>query len=137
LPELAFLAYMYPDNFRRVFAVFEVQSSIGLEETADGRFRFNARQCLIMLLVADCVRYGMKAPLAGRMAGRIAESLVFDPEAAKVHIEFRQNGASFTFTSDDAPDAAEAAGPARFRLTFDLNAYRAAVDAAMGGSDAA
>lgn len=92
---------------------------------------FNERQTLLMLIAGDLVRWGIKAPLAGKIAARAGESLFFDPGATALHIEFHQNGASFTFTTVDAPEAAEAAGPARFRLTFDLNAYRAAVDVAM------
>jgi hypothetical protein len=52
--------------------------------------------------------------------------LCFDPEADQIHIEFRRNGAMFFFTTDEPPEAALAAGPARWRMTFDLLAYRAA-----------
>lgn len=93
--------------------------------------QFNERQSVLMMLAADMVRSGMKFPLAARWACRIAEQLLLDPEAPRVHIEFRRNGALFCFTSDEAPEAAEAAGPARFRTTFDLDAYRAAIRAAM------
>ncbi len=92
---------------------------------------FNARQTLLMLIAGDLVRFGIKAPLAGKIATRAGESLFFETTAASLHIEFRQNGASFAFTTDEPPEAATAAGPARFRLTFDMNAYRAAVEAAM------
>lgn len=93
--------------------------------------QFDERQSLLMMLAADMVRSGMKFPLAARWACRIAEQLLFEPEAPRVHIEFRRNGALFCFTSDDPPEAADAAGPARFRTTFDLNAYRAAFRAAL------
>lgn len=93
---------------------------------------FNERQTLLMLVAGDLVRFGIKAPLAGSVAARAAETLLFNPDAAALHIEFRANGASFTFTTEEAPDAAVAAGPARFRITFDLRAYNAAVAMAMG-----
>lgn len=97
---------------------------------------FNSRQTFIMLMAGDVVRGGIKAPWAGRLGQRIAETLLFNPDADKLHLEFRANGASFVFTTDEAPDAAEAAGPARWRMTFDLEAYRAAADAAMSDDDA-
>lgn len=93
--------------------------------------RFNERQSVLMMLAGDMVRSGMKFPLAARWACRVAEQLLFDPEASFVHIEFRRNGALFCFTSDETPEAADAAGPARFRTTFDLDAYRAAFRAAL------
>lgn len=96
-----------------------------------GTRNFNERQALLMMLAADMVRSGMKFPLAARWACRIAEQLAFDPEAPRIHIEFRRNGTLFCFTTDETPEAAEAAGPARFRTTFDLDAYRAAIRAAM------
>ena len=102
----------------------------------DRRIRLNERQALIVFLTGDLVRFNVKGPLAATTALPIAEALAFNPDAETVNIEFRENGASFTFTGDDAPEAAVAAGAARFRLTFHLNAYRAAVSAAIGGSDA-
>ncbi|MFN3676561.1 MAG: hypothetical protein ACK4TC_11310 [Sphingomonas pseudosanguinis] len=96
-----------------------------------GTRNFTERQTMLMMLAGDMVRSGMKFPLAARWACRIAEQLLFDPEASFVHIEFRRNGALFCFTTDLAPEAAYAAGPACFRTTFDLNAYRAAIRAAM------
>ncbi|WP_375271239.1 hypothetical protein [Sphingomonas sp.] len=96
-----------------------------------GTRNFTERQTMLMMLAGDMVRSGMKFPLAARWACRIAEQLLFDPEASFVHIEFRRNGALFCFTSDEAPEAADAAGPARFRTTFGLDAYRAAIRAAM------
>lgn len=96
-----------------------------------GTRNFTERQAMLMMLAGDMVRSGMKFPLAARWACRIAEQLLFDPDAPRVHIEFRRNGALFCFTSDDAPEAADAAGAARFRTSFDLNAYRAAIRAAM------
>jgi hypothetical protein len=77
------------------------------------------------------VRSGMKFPLAARWACRIAEQLLFDGDAPRVHIELRRNGALFCFTTDDAPEAANAAGPVRFRMSFDLEGYRAAFRAAL------
>lgn len=119
------------ETFRRIISTTEVRRLLPEGDADDRRFRFNGRTALLMVLVADCVRYGMKAPQAGRIVGGIAERLAFDPGASHVHIEFHENGASFTFTSDEAPDAASAAGPARFKLTFDLRAYRAVIDAAL------
>lgn len=96
----------------------------------DARY-FNERQSLLMMLTGDLVRSGRKFPQAAKWACRIAEELLFHPEAPCVHVEFRRNGAMFFFTSDDAPEAAEHAGPRRFRMTFDLDAYRAAIRTAM------
>lgn len=143
LPGLADTARTQIETFRRIISTTEVRRLLPDGEADDRRFRFNDRSALLMLLVADCIRYGMKAPQAGRIVGGIAERLAFDPTASHVHIEFHENGASFTFTSDEAPDAASAAGPARFKLTFDLRAYRAVIEtalaeraAAMGNDDA-
>lgn len=96
---------------------------------------FNERQALLMLIAGDAVRFGMKAPLAGSIAERAAEALAFDPNADAVHFEFRAIGANFAFTTDEPPEAATAAGAARFRLTFDIAAYRAVVAVAMSDDD--
>ena len=88
--------------------------------------RFNERQTVLMLIAMDLVRAGIKFPLAASWSVRIAEELCCDPDADQIHVEFRRNGALFFFTTDEAPEAAEAAGPARWRLTFELTAYRAA-----------
>ncbi len=109
----------------------EIQPVLPPPAPNGGTRNFTERQTMLMMLAADMVRSGMKFPLAARWACRIAEQLLFDPEAPRVHIEFRRNGALFCFTSDDAPEAAEAAGPSRFRTTFDLDAYRAAIRAAL------
>jgi hypothetical protein len=137
LPALADTARTREETFRRIISTTEVRVLLPEGSADDRRFRFNGRTALLMLLVADCVRYGMKAPQAGRIVGGIAERLTFDPGASHVHIEFHENGASFTFTSDESPDAASAAGPARFKLTFDLGAYRAVIDATLAERAAA
>ncbi len=114
----------------------EFQSIRPEQQFAGRTCMFNERQAFLMMIAGDLVRFGIKSPLAGRVADRIAESLSFDPNAPTLHIEFRANGASFAFTTDEPPEAATVAGPRRFRLTFDLRAYRAAVDAAMIADDA-
>lgn len=93
--------------------------------------RFNGRETLLFMIMSNFERWGLKVPFAAKLAARIAETLAFNASATHVHIEFRDNGASFTFTGDEAPDAADAAGPAMFRLTINLEAYRAAIDAAL------
>ena len=137
LPGLADVARTQIEALRRTISTTEVRRLMPDGDADDRRFRFNDRTALLMMLVADCVRYGMKAPQAGRIVGGIAERLAFDPGASHVHIEFHENGASFTFTSDEAPDAASVAGPARFKLTFDLRAYRAVINAALAERAAA
>lgn len=92
--------------------------------------RFNARQTLLMVMVGDLVRWGVKVPLAGKLVTRLAETLLADPAADTAHIVFHANGASF-FTTDEEPDHAPMTGAERFRLTFNLEAYRAVVDQAM------
>ena len=98
---------------------------------------FNERQAVLMLIAGDAVRFGMKAPLAGSLAERAAEALYSNPEADALHFQFRAIGATFAFTTDEPPEAATAAGVARFCLSFDLATYKAAVAAAMGDDDAA
>lgn len=130
-PHLADTMHMLTEQVHQMLTRPEFQSFRPDRAVPGKHCRFNERQTLLMLLAGDLVRWGVKAPLAGKIAARAAEVMFFDANAASLNIEFHANGASFTFTSPDAPDAASAAGPARFRLTFDLTAYRAAVDAAM------
>lgn len=96
---------------------------------------FNRYQLLLLMLQTDLSRWGTSIPFAGKIVTRIAETLFSHPEAAELAIEFHEVGASFVYGVDRGEqlvrcDAAGAAGPARFRLTFDLDAYRAAVAAA-------
>ena len=109
----------------------EIQPVLPPPATNGGTRNFNERQTLLMMLAADMVRSGMKFPLAASWACEFGERLAFNPEASSVHVEFRRSGAMFFFTSDDAPEAGEHAGPRRFRMTFDLDAYRAAIRTAM------
>ena len=82
------------------------------------------------MVMSDFNRWGMPVPAAGRIVGRIVETLATEPNADQLTIEFRANGASFFYT-EEAPEAAHAAGEVRFRLTLDLAAYRRAVEAAI------
>ena len=105
--------------------------------TGKHRLRLSANQAFIVLITGDCIRFGMKAPLAASIALRIAEVMLFSPDADTVTIEFRRNGASFAFVGDEATDAANAAGPARWRLSFSAATYRSAVEEMMSDCDAA
>ena len=125
------LMYMPKGAFYSMTAKPEIQPVLPPQAPNGGTRHYNERQSIILMAAGSMVRSGMKFPLAARWACRIAEQLLFDPDAARVHIEFRRNGALFCFTSDDAPEAAEAAGPVHFRTTFDLDAYRAAFRAAL------
>jgi hypothetical protein len=91
------------------------------------RLRFNQNQTLILLIANDLVKARHKIPHAVALACQIAETLLFAPNAERVTLEFRANGAGFVFSGDDAPEAARAAGAARFRLSFDVAEYRAVV----------
>lgn len=135
-PQTANVIRMPVENFHRILVLPEVQSFRPERQPLPHPCTFNERQTLLFMIVSDLMRFGIKGPLAGSVATRAAEQLLFDPEAEALHIEFRANGASFTFTTDEPPEAASAAGSRRFRLTFDLREYRAAVDVAMSASDA-
>ncbi len=121
------LAYTPLNTLYQWFSKPEIQPILPAPAINGGTRNFNERQTMLMMAAGDLVRAGIKFPLAARWACRIAEALLFDPEAACVHIEFRRNGAMFFFTTDEPREAATAAGPARFRVTLDLDAYRAAI----------
>ena len=89
-------------------------------------------QVLLLAIHADLVRFGMPTPRAGKVVGRIAETLAFNPNAEKLFIEFRTNGASFFTVGGEPNDAALAAGKVRFTMTLELATYRRAVEAAAG-----
>lgn len=132
---VAHLMYMPLNTVYQMMSKPEIQPVLPAPAPNGGTRNFNERQTLLMMAAGDLVRSGIKFPLAARWACRIAEQLFFDPGASQVHVEFRRNGAMFFFTSTDAPDAADAAGPARFRLTLNLNAYRAAIREAMSADE--
>lgn len=98
--------------------------------------RYNPNQLLLLMLHSDLTRWGLSVPFAGKIVNRIAESLFFNRNADELVIEFHRNGASFfyagerQFAGQVREDAADAAGPARFRVTFDLTAYWKEVNAA-------
>ena len=118
--------YMPIERMHRLLGLPEFRSIVP-RGSFDRRIRINANQAFIVFITGDCVRFGMKSPLAASIALRIAEALAFNADAETVNIEFRRNGASFAFVGNDATDAAGAAGPARWRLSFNIAAYRAAV----------
>lgn len=89
-------------------------------------------QILLLCIHADLVRFGMPTPRAGKLVGRIAETLDFNPDAEKLFIEFRTNGASFFTVGGEPNDAALAAGEIHFTMTLELATYRRAVEAAAG-----
>lgn len=93
---------------------------------------WNGWQVFLLCIHADLVRFGMPIPRAGKLVGRIAETLAFNPDAEKLFIEFRTNGASFFTVGGEPNDAAHAAGKVRFTMTLELATYRRAVEAAAG-----
>lgn len=93
---------------------------------------WNGWQVFLLCIHADLVRFGMPTPRAGKLVGRIAETLSFNPDAEKLFIEFRTNGASFFTFGDEPNDAALAAGKVRFTMILELATYRRAVEAAAG-----
>ena len=112
--------------------------------------RYTPRQFLLLLIHSDLMRWGLSLPFAGRLVTRIAETMLFSPDAGELVIEFRVNRASFFYGVErgdlafDRGDAAHVAGPARFRVTFDLAVYWDAVNTAFatygqarGGGDEA
>lgn len=119
-PELSDPMRMPPEAVNRILGHSSIQVIVP-DRT------LNERQFMLLLIAGDLTRFGVKLPLAASLAARIAEALCCAPDAMRVRIEFRRNGASFAFTSDEAPDAAIAAGPARFHLSFDLTEYRSVV----------
>ena len=127
--------YMPIERMHRILGLPEFRNIVP-RSTSDRRIRLNGRQAFIIFITGDCVRFGMKCPLAASIALRIAEALAFNADAETVNIEFRRNGASFAFVGNEATDAAGAAGPARWRLSFNIAAYRTAVDAVMSDCDA-
>ena len=133
---LADTLHMPIERMHRVLALPEFRDLLP-RSSADRLLRLNANQAFIVLITGDCIRFGMKAPLAASIALRIAEVMLFSPDADTVTIEFRRNGASFAFVGDEATDAANAAGPARWRLSFSAAAYRSAVEEMMSDCDAA
>lgn len=95
---------------------------------------WNGRQVMLLAIHADLVRFGMPLPRAGKLVGRMAETLAFNPDAKKLFIEFRTNGASFFTVGGEPNDAAHAAGKVRFTMILELATYRRAVEAAAGVS---
>lgn len=91
---------------------------------------FTLEKAVWLMVLSDFNRWGIPVPFAGRLVGRIVETLATEPNADQLTIEFRANGASFFYT-EEVPEAAHAAGEVRFRLTLDLAAYRRAVAAAI------
>jgi hypothetical protein len=131
LDKIADLARVSVEKLRLVAECPELAPIVG--EKADGswRLRFNANQTLALLIVSDLARAGVKIPLAAKWVCQIAETMLFNPDAAQVNFEFRAIGMGFFFAGNDAPEAASNAGDARFRLTFNVGAYRAVVDRAV------
>jgi len=123
---IADLAYTPLTSAYQMMSKDEIEPVLPPPAINGGKRYFNERQGVLFVLAMDLVRAGIKFPLAARWAVRTAEHLYGDPDAEHIHIEFRRNGAMFFFTTNEAPDAAQAAGPARFRLTFDLASYRTA-----------
>ncbi len=130
------LARMPLNVFYRYTSQPEIQAVLPPAAPNGQSRKYSERPAVLVTLALDLVRAGIKFPLAASWAVRIAEQLCFDPEAEKIHLEFRRNGALYFFTTDKSPEAAGAAGPARWRLTFDLAEYRAAfLAAAEAGAD--
>lgn len=121
---IADLAYTPLTTVYQMMSKGEIEPVLPPPALNGGKRYFDETQGLLFILAMDLVRAGAKFPLAARWAVRIAEHLHEEADAERIHIEFRRNGAMFFFTTDEAPDAAKAAGPARFRVTFDLAAYR-------------
>lgn len=132
---VADLAYTPLNTLYQMMSKPEIEPVLPPPAPNGQKRRFNERQTVHMLIATDLVRAGIKFPLAATWAVRIAEELCCDPDADQIHIEFRRNGALFFFTTPDAPEAALAAGPARWRLTFALDAYRAAFRGALKAED--
>jgi hypothetical protein len=124
---LACLARLDPKSFYRILSLIELEPVVGQKPTDAQKYKFNANQALILLIVTDMIRAGIKGPRASTWGGRIAETLLFAPDADRVTVEYRANGAGFFFAGDEAPEAAAHAGAARFRLSFDVAEYRAVV----------
>jgi hypothetical protein len=109
----------------------ELAPLLAEKSVGDWRLRFTPNQTIALLIVSDLARATYKVPHAAKLVCGIAETMLFNPDASHINFEFRANGAGFFFAGDDAPEAARAAGAARFRLTFDVAEYRAVVAKAM------
>lgn len=123
--EVALAAYTTKENVTRI--VHNDAMSWLLEEPSfhRGKRVHGEDEALHIMIVSDMMRAGISLPTAAGFAVSIREQLLFYP-ANVAHIEFRRNGRLFAFVTDEVPEAAEAAGPVRFRLTIDLAGYRAA-----------
>lgn len=96
--------------------------------------QFNFQRALLFMIHCDLHRSWLSIPAAGRVTCRIGEALFQHPGADRVAISFHENGASL-FVADngdaDLPSDDMGAGRLRFRVTFDLSAYRDAISAAL------
>ena len=96
---------------------------------------FTAEQAVLLMILSDLNRWGAPVPFAGKIVSQIAESLAAEPNAAEVHLQFHENGATFTEAHGEQPcvltGVDNGAGPMRFGLAFDVIAYRAAVQKAI------
>jgi hypothetical protein len=128
---LASVAHCDIKSFYRTIALAELRPIVGDKPASTQKHSFNANQALILLIVTDMMRAGIPGPRAARLACRFAETLLFAPDADRVTVQYHANGVGFFFTGDDAPEAACAAGAARFRLSFEVAEYRAVVERAL------
>lgn len=122
--ELALAAHMTTDAFARI--VHSPHAKWLLDEPSfnSGLRFFSMEEAVNVLSIAGLTRGGISLPTAAGWMVSVREQLLFYPSDT-VNIECRRNGRAFAFVTDDAPEAAVAAGPALFRLTIDLGGYRA------------
>lgn len=128
--EVALIAYTTKENTTRIVHNDAMRSLIDEPSFYRGKRMHGEDEALHIMIVSDLMRAGISLPTAAGFAVSIREQLFFYPSNV-AHIEFRRNGRLFAFVTDDAPEAAEAAGPMRFRLTIDLAGYRAAFHEAL------
>ncbi len=96
------------------------------EKVLHAHRRVLAQEEVVNILIVSRLRqFGLPLPTAAGIVISIREQLMFYPSDI-VHVELRRNGRLFAFVTDEAPEAAEAAGAVQLRLTIDLDGYRAA-----------
>lgn len=98
--------------------------------------RYGKYHLLALMIHTRLTGLGMSIPAAGRIVGRMMEEIAFNRNAGAIVIECHENGANVFYAVDrddltfERSDASRAAGQSYVRLTIDLVACRALVDAA-------
>ena len=64
---------------------------------------FTPEQAVLLMILSDLNRWGVPVPFAGKIVSLIAERLAAEPSAAEVHLQFHENGATFTEAHGQQP----------------------------------